>query len=202
MRRRQRRHAARRASPARALSARAARRLPGSTARGEAQVGERVLVAAVHARRVGQRRELRQRRPHLRGRALEQAAAARGEQRVAAEQRRRAAAPSPTIRDVPGRVARNVEHVERRGRCPGTSTRSPSRQRVRAAGNRLARGAEHGHRRVARAARDAADVVARGDAWRGSPSARAPSRRARRAPAPRRRDRRPRPVARRAAAQM
>ena len=46
----------------------------------------------------------------------------------------------------------STSNVERR--CPGTSTRSPSRQRLRAAGNRLARRSEHGHRTSARAARD------------------------------------------------
>ncbi len=58
----------------------------GLDGRGEAQVGERVLVGAEDAGVVGQRGEPLQGLVHLHGRALEQAAAPGAEQRVAAEQ--------------------------------------------------------------------------------------------------------------------
>ena len=77
-----------RARAARATSARRWSRsaLSGSHATGEAAVGLRVFVAAADQRVAGQGGQAVQRGQHLRRRALEQAAAAEAEERVAAEQ--------------------------------------------------------------------------------------------------------------------
>ena len=83
---------------------------------GEAQVRQGVLVRAAHLGVGRQRGQTRQRIAHLRRRALEQPTAARGEERVAAEeQRRRGRAVGVAgldVSDVPGGVARHLEHRE------------------------------------------------------------------------------------------
>src|SRR5256885_16423383 len=66
--------------------ARAERGVAGLHRPGEADVGERVFMPAIHLGVVGQRAQLLQRGEHLLRRALEQSAAAAGEQRVATEE--------------------------------------------------------------------------------------------------------------------
>ena len=91
-----------------------------------------------------QRGELAKRRPHLLRRALEQLAAARREQRIAAEHDRRAVH-AADVRDMPRGMSGDVEHVERvadaarrrprrlpRARaCARESTRGPDRRPAR-----------------------------------------------------------------------
>jgi hypothetical protein len=78
----------------------------------EAQVGQRVLVRAAHAGAARQRRQPPQRGVHLRRRALEQAPAAAAEQRVAAEQQRRAPRVELEVGDVAGGVPGHVQDLE------------------------------------------------------------------------------------------
>ena len=73
----------------------------------EAYVRDRVFVPAVDLRRIGQCRETIERVEHLCRSALEQAAAAGAEQRVAAEERA-----VTGIGDVAERVSGNCHHVE------------------------------------------------------------------------------------------
>ena len=80
---------------------------------GKAKVRQRVFVSAIDLRLGRQRCKRRQRRPHLLRGTLEQAAAAAGKKRIAAEEHRRSAE-LPEQRNVAGRVARDVDHVERR----------------------------------------------------------------------------------------
>src|SRR5204862_655825 len=93
------------AARAQALGNRARVRLDGV---GEAQVRERVLMAAVDTRGLGQRAQLGERALHHRWRTLEHAAAAGEEQRVAAEQ-----AAVDDVADRPERVTRNLQHGHR-----------------------------------------------------------------------------------------
>ena len=74
----------------------------------EPRVRLRVLVRAVDLHVVRQRAQTAERGPHLLRRALEQAAAAQREQRVAAEQRLLLA---EGVGDVAAGVARHEEHV-------------------------------------------------------------------------------------------
>src|SRR5262249_51616269 len=108
---------------------------------GEAKIGERVLVAAIHARIVGQGRQCRQRRPHLLRRAFEQLAATGGEQRIAAEYGWRSAHVAE-IRDVSGGVARNVHHAQRNGQS-GNVDDVTLDQGTRARRYRFVRRSEH-----------------------------------------------------------
>jgi hypothetical protein len=76
------------------------------------QVRHRVFMRAEHQRLVRQLRQLRQRCSHLRRRAFEQAPTAGAKQRVAAEQPVRARVTSH-VGNVPQRMPRHVQHVER-----------------------------------------------------------------------------------------
>ena len=155
----------------RAPRARRARRCPARPP-GEA----RCWRACIRARnrpcvRRDKARELAERRHICVRGALEEPAAAAGEQRVAAEQH---GLSSPIIGDVAGACAPGCRapkgHAE-----PGTSTRSPSPKRLRSVRDRLARAARTRAPVIARSsAAIAADVVARGDAWRGSRRGRGP----------------------------
>ena len=132
----------------------------------EAKVRERVLVPAVNARRIGQARERAERRPHLRRRALEQAPAAGGEQRVAAEHAGMAVHVAEQ-RDVTRRVARDVERAQRH-RESRHRDHVALRERLRAPGNRLARRSVHRHREAREQRRNAARRGRRGGGSRGS----------------------------------
>ena len=81
-----------------------------------------VFVAAIDLGVVGQRAQLEQRLPHHLGRALDHAAAADREQRVAGEGE---LVGREQIGDVAGGVARRLDHA--RCRAPPTATVSPSR---------------------------------------------------------------------------
>ena len=117
-------------------------------------VGHRVLVGAVDARGGRQRRELRERGDHLRGRALEEAPAAAGEERVAAEHE-----PVAGVGDVPPRVAGDLEDGKREPE-PRHGDAVALREPVREAVDLLAGGAVHGAAPAAGQPLDPADVVA------------------------------------------
>ena len=145
----------------RAPAAPAARRCPARPPR-EAQIRERVFVPAIDAGLRGSAASLTARH-HLRRRALEQAPAAAGEQRVAAEQRPAAVA----VADI-GDVARvcpgNVEHATARAPPPAASNVSPSATACVRAGNRFVRGPDTRTPSTRGELLDAADVVRSGDA--------------------------------------
>ena len=125
--------------------------IAGLDGQGEAQVRERVLVSAIHTRVRRKRRQLAERRPHLRGRSLEQSPASRREQRIAAEHDRRAAGVAH-IGDMPGGMTRYVEHVKRDGKTRHLCTIA-FRERPCTAGNRFEGRTEHRHIPSARGAR-------------------------------------------------
>ncbi len=92
----------------------------------EAAIGACIFVAAIDVRLRRQRRELRQRRPHGRGVALQQLAAADREQRVADEHRR---VLGEVIADMPARMARRLDHAgPSRRRPPPCRLPSPPRR--------------------------------------------------------------------------
>jgi hypothetical protein len=119
----------------------------------EADIGERVLVPAVHLRVVGQGAQLLQRGVHLLRRAFEDAAAAAGEERVATEE-----STAPIIGNVRARVSRDAEHGKARAEL-GEGHGVALGDRPREGGDRLAPRPVHRDREMLQQARDAPDVV-------------------------------------------
>ena len=175
-RRRHRRQARDRASPARALPL-AQRRVAGLD-RAARSAGWRACTRARSRRacRPASAASFASEADHLRRRAFEEPAAAAGEERVAGERDRHAVARSD-VGDLPRRMARHVEHARARARCPAARIASPSATACVRPGIDLARRSEDRHRKPRRAARAMpptwSAVMVRD---RGSPASARPSR--------------------------
>ena len=149
-----------RAAPASRACLRGERVVAGLDRERKAQVGQRVLVRAVDPRRRGQCREPRERRHHLRRRALR--TAGRSRRRTACRRRTRPGASASARRRrrcaPPCGPARRAPRA--RARVPGTrATSPPASARVRP-GIRSRAGPNTGTARAREQLGDAADVVA------------------------------------------